>query len=593
MTCLAPHIFDLPVIATLVVFGASAIFAVWVRLNHQFAGKRAFMAAELGMLWWLLTAAMELSSDSLGCKIFWSQAAWPGIVLMPSAWTMFLFHYAIGDDATLPRLRAFSLWVGPGLIGLVALSNDFHHLLYTENTRLAQVNGRISGVYDHGPLFYIAVSYVYAFMLASVGIALTAMRRAMPALRPFFVMTLLITLVPIVANLAYILGGVTLFGFDPTPFMFSFVLIAFGWLVVNNQMMDITTIARDLLFRSTDSPILIFDDAGTLSGMNRSGRILLQRKHRKIGTDLRLLPKIGPLISHVVLSGRLPGNPVITWDGHTYDPRLTPLPSPINPDGPAVGWTLVFIDISQQKAQADLMAQAAAEAEAASHAKSDFLATVSHELRTPLTSIQGALDIVQMTAEDKLPEQTAQLISIAANNTRRLKILIDDLLDLQKMEQGLMEFQMEPLDLVPLIQEAITANQGYLDGYGVAARAELPKGPCRITGDQKRLMQVMANLMSNAAKFSDNGKTVDIALRQDQDHVAIMVKDHGIGIPPGSEEKVFGRFSQVDSAATRARGGSGLGLNITQEILEAHKGTIRYESTLGQGTTFIVSLPAA
>lgn len=593
MTCLAPHTLDLPVIATLVVFGASAIFAIWVWRNHQFAGKRALIAAEYGMLWWLLAAAMELSSESLGCKLFWSQAAWPGIILMPSAWAMFLFHYAIGNDTTLPRLKHFSLWIGPSLIGLVAFSNDFHHLLYTENTYLAEVNGRISGVYDHGPLFYIAVSYVYAFMLATVGIGITAMRRAMPALRPFFVMLLVITLIPIAANLAYILGGVTLFGFDPTPFMFSFVLIAFGWLAVSNRMMDITAIARDLLFRTTDSPILIFDDEGVLSGMNASGRTLLHHKYRKIGTNLRALPKIGPLISHIVLMGQLPKDLSITWDGQTYDPRLTPLPSPINPDGPAVGWTLVFINVSQQKAQADLLAKAAETAEAANDAKSDFLSTVSHELRTPLTSIQGALDIVQMTSGDKLPEQTAQLIAIASNNTRRLKILIDDLLDLQKMEQGLMEFQMESLDLVPLIQEAVTANQGYLDGYGIKAHVDLPQSPCRIMGDQKRLMQVMANLLSNAAKFSDNGKTVDIALRQDKDHITIKVKDHGIGIPPGSEDKVFGRFSQVNAAATRAQGGSGLGLNITQEILEAHKGTIRYDSKLGQGTTFIVSLPVA
>lgn len=579
-------------IGTFAVFTGTLLFAGWVWANHQFAGKRAFMAAELGMLWWLLAAAMELSSTSLGCKMFWSQIAWPGIILMPSAWAMFLFHYAIGHDDSLPQLKKFSIWIGPSVVGLIALSNDFHHLLYTQNTRMELIGGRPSVVYDHGPLFFVSVSYVYGFMLATVGIGVTAVRRALPAMRPFFVMLLVITLVPIVANLAYVLWGFTLFGFDPTPFMFSFVIVALGWMVVNNRMMDITAIAQNLLFHTTSSPILIFDDEGLLSGMNPQARRLLGREARKVGTDLTSLPQIGPLVSHVVRAGNLPTTPAIIWDDHTYDPRLTPLPSPINPEGPAVGWTITFIDITQQQAHADMMARAAQQAEAANRAKSDFLSTVSHELRTPLTSIQGALDIVQMTAGDSIPEQPAQLIRIAANNTRRLKTLIDDLLDLQKMEQGLMEFHMEPLDLIPLIQEAITANKGYLDGYGVEAVADLPDHACSVKGDHKRLMQVMANLMSNAAKFSDNGKTVDIAVRCTGTNCQIRVRDHGVGIPPGCEDKVFGRFSQVDSAATRSRGGSGLGLNITQEILEAHDGTVRYESQLGKGTTFIVTLPS-
>jgi signal transduction histidine kinase len=269
------------------------------------------------------------------------------------------------------------------------------------------------------------------------------------------------------------------------------------------------------------------------------------------------------------------------------------LACPFFPRGCAVGWTLPFIDITEQPAHADLMARAAQQAETANRAKSDFLSTVSHELRTPLTSIQGALDIVQLTNQDQLPQQTAHLIEIAANNTRRLKTLIDDLLDLQRMEQGLMEFHMEKMDLVPLIKDAIIANKSYLDKYKVEAVADFPKTPAMVQGDQKRLSQVMNNLLSNAAKFSDGGTSIEVMLRYRGDMTEILVRDHGVGIPPGCEDKVFGRFSQVDSASTRARGGSGLGLNITQEILEAHDGAIRYESTLGQGTTFIVSLPAA
>ena len=593
MTCLTPDIVDLPVVGTLAVFTGSSLFAIWVWRQHQFAGKRAFLAAEIGMLWWLFAAGMEMSNQALSCKLFWAQAAWPGIILMPSAWTMFLFHYALGHDASLPQLKRFSFWIAPPVISLVAFTNDYHHLVYTQSTRLIEVSGRASALFDHGPFFYLAVGYVYAFMLASIGIGIASLRRANPQLRPFFVTLLLITLVPITGNLAYILWDVTVFGFDPTPFMFAFVVAAFGWLIVNNRMMDITAIARDILFNATGTPIFIFDDEGLLSGANPQAQQMLGPEKSSIGTPLTSVPHIGPLVVQTLRDGQLPPHTIITWDGHSFDPRLTALPSPINPTGPAVGWTIALIDMTEQQAHTDMLAQAAQQAEAASQAKSDFLSTVSHELRTPLTSIQGALDIVRMTAKDQIPEQSAQLIEIAANNTRRLKALIDDLLDLQRMEQGLMEFKMERLDLRPIIREAIEANKSYLDAYGITAKTDLPETPCYADADQKRLLQVMANLLSNAAKFSDRGKSVDVALRTKGPNILITVQDHGIGIPPGSEEKVFGRFSQVDSAATRARGGSGLGLNITQEILEAHGGSVRYESTLGHGTTFIVTLPLA
>jgi signal transduction histidine kinase len=571
----------------------SVVFTLWVWRQHQFPGKRAFMAAEIGMLWWVFTAMMELSNASLDCKVLWSQLAWPGIVLMPSAWAMFLFHYALGQDDSLPQLKKFALFVGPTVVSIMAFTNDFHHLLYGPGTRLVEVDGRMSGQYDHGPLFFVAVSYVYAFMMASVAISFATLRRAKPSLRPFFVTLLLITLVPLGGNAAYILWDVTLFGFDPTPFMFSFVLAAFGWLIVNNRMMDITSIARDLLFDETNTPTIIFDDEGRLSGLNKPARRLLANENIRIGALLTELPQIGPLVSKVIKTGRLPVHHTAVWGRSTYDPRLHPLASPINPRGPAVGWTLTFVDITAQQAHADLMARAAQQAETANQAKSDFLSTVSHELRTPLTSIQGALDIVQLTAKEDLPDQTAHLIEIANNNTRRLKSLIDDLLDLQRIEQGLMEFQMEQMELASMIKDAIVANKSYLDKYKVQAVVDFPTAPAVVMGDQKRLFQVMNNLLSNAAKFSDGGTSIEITLRQRDDMNEILVRDHGIGIPPGCEDKVFGRFSQVESVSTRARGGSGLGLNITQEIIEAHDGTIRYVSTLGQGTTFIVSLPAA
>ncbi|WP_175545286.1 histidine kinase N-terminal 7TM domain-containing protein [Thalassovita taeanensis] len=591
MNCLAAGTLDFPVIATMVVWTGSALFSLWVWQQHQFPGKAPFLMAQIAMLWWLFTAGFELSSSGLDCKVFWAQAAWPGIVLLPSSWALFMFHYALGQERGRPRLRHLIMWIGPTVVSVQAFTNGYHHLFYREGTRLIEIGGRMSVEYEHGPLFYLAAAYVYLFMLASIAICIVALRRSAPNLRPFFLVLLIITLAPIAGNLGYITMDVTIFGFDPTPFMFSFIIGAFGWLVVNNRMMDISSIARDLLFYSTKNPIIIFDDSGALSGFNPQVPQVISPSFPKIGESLLNEPEVGSLVTAVIETGALPPSGPLHWKGHSYNPVLFPISSPINPDGPVVGWTLAFTDITEQLKHTNELKYAARQAEAANLAKTEFISTVSHELRTPLTSIQGSLDIL---ASGKLGDQTdpaMRLLKIAKTNTYRLRQLIDDLLDLQRIEQGKMDMVLRPLDLGPLIKDALDANEGYLARFRVRSTLTMPDELCQIRGDAQRLAQVLANLLSNAAKFSYEDDVISVSVTSDEDHVTIAVQDHGVGIPKGVEDKVFGRFSQVDSSLTRQRGGSGLGMNITQLIVEGHAGTIWYDSAPGKGTTFFVRLP--
>lgn len=228
---------------------------------------------------------------------------------------------------------------------------------------------------------------------------------------------------------------------------------------------------------------------------------------------------------------------------------------------------------------------------AALKVKSEFVSTVSHELRTPLTSIKGSLDLINSGMLGQVPEKMESILGIAGRNSGRLAALINDILDLQKIESGEMSYRLEVLDLGSLVEEALESNQGFAESYGVSLALDLPKGPpIMVRGDEARLMQVMTNMLSNAIKFSTKGAEVQAGLQWYGNRVRIYVQDHGVGIPEDAHDRVFEKFSQVDSSDKRKVGGTGLGMSISRQIVEHHGGTIDYVSTLGEGTTFFVDL---
>ncbi|MCU4652001.1 HAMP domain-containing histidine kinase [Roseibacterium sp. SDUM158016] len=226
--------------------------------------------------------------------------------------------------------------------------------------------------------------------------------------------------------------------------------------------------------------------------------------------------------------------------------------------------------------------------------KSQFVSIVSHELRTPLTSIKGSLELINSGQLGEIPPRLMPLIAMASKNSQRLAHLIDDLLDLQKIEAGEMKFKRERVNIQGLVADAIAANEGLARKYnvtlGLGAMAETP---LFVLADEARLMQVLSNIISNAAKFSFEGGDVVVGCSLEGGKVRIFVRDHGVGIPEGSRDKVFDRFTQLDSSDQRRAGGTGLGMNISREIVEQLSGRIDYESEVGVGTTFFVEFPVA
>lgn len=223
--------------------------------------------------------------------------------------------------------------------------------------------------------------------------------------------------------------------------------------------------------------------------------------------------------------------------------------------------------------------------------KNEFVSTVSHELRTPLTSIRGSLGLILGGATGELPEQAKQLLDIAGNNTERLLLLINDILDMQKIESGEMDFNFKPVELAPFINKVIEDNAAYAEQYQVSFEVVNELKDAVIYADPARLGQVMGNLMSNAAKFSPNGSVVEISTVLRDDMIRVSVTDQGQGIPESFHSKLFDKFSQADSSDTRAIGGTGLGLSISKTLVQKHGGKIDFVSEMGVGTTFYIDLP--
>jgi signal transduction histidine kinase len=221
--------------------------------------------------------------------------------------------------------------------------------------------------------------------------------------------------------------------------------------------------------------------------------------------------------------------------------------------------------------------------------KSEFVSVVSHELRTPLTSIRGSLGLVASGAMGELPTEAHEMLRIAVTNTDRLVRLINDILDLERIESGTEALHLAPNPLDDIVAEAVRSVQGTAEQAGVTL--EISPSGAVVQADHDRLVQAVTNLLANAVKFSERGASVRVDAVGRGVWVALRISDEGRGIPADKLESIFGRFQQVDASDAREKGGTGLGLAITQSIVERHGGRIEVTSEVGKGSTFTIALP--
>ncbi|RKH60212.1 ATP-binding protein [Corallococcus aberystwythensis] len=340
------------------------------------------------------------------------------------------------------------------------------------------------------------------------------------------------------------------------------------------------------ILEASPDGIVVLDESGRVAEFNPSAAAHFRLPSaRAVGADFLSLSLPASLPAsqresvHAALlhdgGARRVETPCLRADGDVFPGELTF--ARVHADGPPR--TTVFVrDLTERKAVERM--------------KNEFVSTVSHELRTPLTSIRGSLGLLENGIVGELPSQALDMVRIARTNTERLIRLINDILDLEKMESGMLELKLQPQTAQDLVEATLAGVQGMAETAHVTLRSDVEGAP-QVKGDRDRLIQVLTNLVSNAIKFSPQGASVTVAAGlSGNGRVRFSVTDQGAGIPEEKLPRLFGRFQQLDASDTRSKGGTGLGLAISQAIVEQHGGRIDVTSPPGQGATFHFTLEA-
>ena len=351
--------------------------------------------------------------------------------------------------------------------------------------------------------------------------------------------------------------------------------------------LEATTARQKVIFDSAIDTIITLNPSGSIETVNAAGERMFGYAADELARrDVSMLIDIAPdgegeFLKRLGTSqGALTRGLIRQMEGSRRSGETFPVDVALGAMQLATGTHVVAVvrDISERRRIEQL--------------KDEFVSTVSHELRTPLTSIAGSLGLLSGGVAGPLPEKAARLIQIAQANSQRLVRLINDILDIEKIESGKLRLELASLDLREIAERSIEGVQGYAREHGVVVvLGDSETAPVR--GDADRLIQVVTNLLSNASKFSPAGGVVTVTVEREARLARLSVVDQGSGIPESFRSRIFTKFAQADGSDTRAKGGTGLGLAIAREIAERHGGRLWFESAEGEGATFHIDLPLA
>jgi PAS domain S-box-containing protein len=340
------------------------------------------------------------------------------------------------------------------------------------------------------------------------------------------------------------------------------------------------------IIESTTDLVALVDGNGSLFYLNEAGRNMLDIGEDALAAGASLDERIPSWAMERLAAEAMPAIAAVgRWSGEL---------AVIGSNGSEIPCSVLLLAHDADETEAryySIVARDISQSKEVERMKNEFVSTVSHELRTPLTSIRGSLGLLAGGVIGELPPRANEMITIARENTDRLIRLINDVLDLDKIEAGSLELEVERVRVRDVIDMAVDSVVGMANDQSVTIMTHVENEELELEVDRDRIVQVLTNLLSNAIKFSPPESEVTLrAWAATTGIVRFEVQDRGIGIPSDKLESIFGRFQQVDSSSSRARGGTGLGLAICKAIVDEHKGRIGIESTVGVGSTFYVEL---
>jgi PAS domain S-box-containing protein len=612
------------------------VLAIHAWRRRPAPGATIFAVMMLAVADWALGYALELGSADLPMIVFWARLEYLGIVVGPVAALLLALAYT-GRTRWLTYRRLAVLSIVPAITLLLVWTNDLHGLIWSA-IRVANPDSAPRMDPSYGPWFLVHTAYSYMSMLIGMFLVVQAFVRSTRPYRGQAGVLAVSWAVPLIGNALYISKISPFPNLDLTPFAFTLAGVLWAWGLFHYHLLDIVPVARDAIIESMSDAVIVLDARGRIVDVNPAAqRILGRRAAEVIGQPARqILAARSDLVERyrdaaeaqdeISLGREMP---------RLYDLRISPL---YDNHRLLTGRLIVLRDITERKQVEAELYRAKEAAEAASRAKTTFLTNMSHELRTPLTSILGYSELLKMRMADSGQVDFAADLDRIRSAGNHLLALINDILDMSKIEAGKLELHPETFDVPALVHYAASTVRPLIERNANSLEVRCSDDLGKMRADMTRVQQILFNLLSNAAKFTERGFiTLEVARHEpttdhrppttdqedtrhqtrDMRHetlemrnaqvsdlrppdsrseessiIEFRVSDTGIGMTDEQMDGLFTEFMQADASTTRKYGGTGLGLALSARFCRMMGGELAVESQIGKGSVFTVRLPA-
>ncbi|HEX5879956.1 MAG TPA: histidine kinase N-terminal 7TM domain-containing protein [Actinomycetota bacterium] len=561
------------------------------------------LAVLLGAVLWSVCSALELSAGDLARREFWGDLKYVGIVLLPPAYLAFVLQCS--GHTRWPRWAGPVLALEPVAVLLLLAGAGTHDLVrfYPDGATVATAQAA-----EAGPLFWPHLLYNNALVWVATGLLVVTLGRMSGLYRRQSVLLVVAILLPILLNLLFNLRVGPFRQVDLTPFAFVLTTAVLVWGVYQFSLLDLRPVARSQIFRTISDPVLVLDTDGRVLDANpAAGRLVERPPAEVVGQPVaELLPTWSATLTAALAAGVDQASEEVTRDGRIYDLAISALPDRQRQPG---GHLVVARDVTErrqveerlcaalnhERVATDRLAVALdRERAAAEHLrtldelKSGFLQAVSHDLRTPLASVLGMSLTLQRGRGRLTPDDTDDLLGRLAANARKLDRILTGLLDLDKLDRGIVELRRERVDLASLVAGVVSEAREELTAHPVS----LELLPIQVVADAAKVERIVENLLANAARHTDPGTPIWVRVEPRDRWALLCVDDAGPGIPAEQRESIFRPFQRGPGGATYAPG-SGVGLALVAQIASLHDGRAWVEDRAGGGASFRVLLPGA
>jgi PAS domain S-box-containing protein len=579
-----------------------AIAVVWRRRDATTIV--GLLAVLVGAVLWSVCSALELSAGDLAGREYWGDLKYVGIVLLPPAYLAFVLQCS--GHTRWPRWLGPVLALEPVAVLLLLAGEATHDLVrfYPEGATVATATAA-----EAGPLFWPHLFYNTTLVWMATILLVVTLSRMSGLYRRQSVLLVVAIVLPILLNLLFNLRVGPFRQVDLTPFAFVLTTAVLVWGVYQFSLLDLRPVARSQIYRTISDPVLVLDPDGRVLDANpAAGRLLERPPAELVGQPVaQLLPTWGPTVTAALRDGVDQASEEVALDGRVYDLAISALPDRQRQPG---GHLVVARDVSERRQVEERLCAAlnhervatdrlavALEREraAAEHLrtldelKSGFLQAVSHDLRTPLASVLGISLTLQRGRGLLDPADTDDLVGRLIANARKLDRILNGLLDLDRLNRGIVELRRERVDLARLVAGVVSeARQELLGAHPVS----LELLPIQVDADAAKLERIVENLLANAARHTDPGTPIWVRVSQGERGALLCVDDAGPGVPAEQRESIFRPFQRGPDGGGHAAG-TGVGLALVAQFASLHHGRAWVEDRAGGGASFRVLLPAA